>query len=435
VSASAEPRPGTRFTERVRDELARVPLLGGAATRLEAAGLLRTGAALVLTAGGGGFGAVLRTSSGPVVRRLRAALRDLGAIPELEVHRPGGLQRSARYQVRVTPEDTAVLTTMGLLDDDGRPTAPVAPAADDPPEHRRAYLRGALMGGGSVSDPRAAAHLEIAVAGEAAARHLLALLVATGAPGAMRHPRRASTGEPSAASAATSISRVWRPRRAGLRATRTTSGRGSTMSIRVGINADHRDRRGINDLTDNATLAHLLRYDSIHGRFDGTVEVTDKGLVVNGKEIAISSERDPANLPWKDLGADIVVESTGIFTDAQKAKAHLDAGAKKVIISAPAKNEDVTVVMGANEGDYDPANHHIISNASCTTNCVVPLAKVLDEAFGIEQGFMTTVHAYTNDQGTHDQPHKDLRRARAGAVSIIPTSTGAAKAASLALPS
>jgi cell division protein WhiA len=184
VSASAEPRPGTRFTERVRDELARVPLLGGAATRLEAAGLLRTGAALVLTAGGGGFGAVLRTSSGPVVRRLRAALRDLGAIPELEVHRPGGLQRSARYQVRVTPEDTAVLTTMGLLDDDGRPTAPVAPAADDPPEHRRAYLLGALMGGGSVLDPRAAAHLEIAVAGEAAARHLLALLVATGAPGA-----------------------------------------------------------------------------------------------------------------------------------------------------------------------------------------------------------------------------------------------------------
>jgi glyceraldehyde 3-phosphate dehydrogenase len=222
------------------------------------------------------------------------------------------------------------------------------------------------------------------------------------------------------------------------------------MSIRVGINGFGRIGRnylraavkqdadieivGINDLTDNATLAHLLRYDSIHGRFDGTVELTDKGIAVNGKEIAISSERDPANLPWGDLGADVVVESTGIFTDAQKAKAHLDAGAKKVLISAPAKNEDVTVVMGANEGDYDPANHHIISNASCTTNCVVPLAKVLDEAFGIEQGFMTTVHAYTNDQGTHDQPHKDLRRARAGAVSIVPTSTGAAKAASLALP-
>jgi glyceraldehyde 3-phosphate dehydrogenase len=223
------------------------------------------------------------------------------------------------------------------------------------------------------------------------------------------------------------------------------------MTIRVGINGFGRIGRnflraavrrdadieivGLNDLTDNATLAHLLRYDSVHGRFSGTVEVTDKGLAINGREVAITSERDPAALPWSDLGADIVVESTGIFTDAQKAKAHVDAGAKKVIISAPAKNEDVTVVMGANEDDYDPANHTIISNASCTTNCVVPLAKVLDEEFGgIQQGFMTTVHAYTNDQGTHDQPHKDLRRARAGAVSIIPTSTGAAKAASLSLP-
>jgi glyceraldehyde 3-phosphate dehydrogenase len=223
------------------------------------------------------------------------------------------------------------------------------------------------------------------------------------------------------------------------------------MSIRVGINGFGRIGRnflraaaargaeievvGLNDLTDNATLAHLLRYDSVHGRFDGTVEVTDEGLTVNGTTIRITSERNPADLPWGDLGADIVIESTGIFTDATKASAHLDAGAKKVIISAPAKNEDVSVVMGANEGDYDPAAHRIISNASCTTNCVVPLAKVLDESFGgIQQGFMTTVHAYTNDQGTQDQPHSDLRRARAAAVSIIPTSTGAAKAASLSLP-
>jgi glyceraldehyde 3-phosphate dehydrogenase len=223
------------------------------------------------------------------------------------------------------------------------------------------------------------------------------------------------------------------------------------MSIRVGINGFGRIGRnflraavergadidivGINDLTDNATLAHLLRYDSVHGRFSGTVEETGDGLSINGDEIRITSERDPGSLPWSDLGADVVIESTGIFTDATKAKAHVDAGAKKVIISAPAKNEDVTVVMGANEGDYDPEQHTVVSMASCTTNCVVPLAKVLDEQFGgIQQGFMTTVHAYTNDQGTHDQPHKDLRRARAGAVSIIPTSTGAAKAASLSLP-
>jgi glyceraldehyde 3-phosphate dehydrogenase len=223
------------------------------------------------------------------------------------------------------------------------------------------------------------------------------------------------------------------------------------MSIRVGINGFGRIGRnflraakqqgadldivGINDLTDNATLAHLLRYDSVHGRFDGTVEVSDQGLRVDGDDIVITSERNPADLPWKDLGADIVVESTGIFTSAEKAGAHIAAGASKVIISAPATDEDVTVVMGVNEADYDPDSHHIISNASCTTNCVVPLAKVLDEAFGgIQQGFMTTVHAYTNDQGLQDQPHKDLRRARAGAVSIIPTSTGAAKAASLSLP-
>ena len=222
------------------------------------------------------------------------------------------------------------------------------------------------------------------------------------------------------------------------------------MTIRVGINGFGRIGRnflrairdngadieivGVNDLTDNATLAHLLKYDSVHGRFPGTVAMTANGLEVDGREISITSERNPADLPWKDLGADIVIESTGLFTKRDKAGLHLDAGARKVIISAPASDEDVTIVMGANEGDYDAANHDIISNASCTTNCVVPMAKVLDETFGIEQGFMTTVHAYTNDQGSQDQPHKDLRRARAAAVSIIPTSTGAAKAASLSLP-
>ena len=223
------------------------------------------------------------------------------------------------------------------------------------------------------------------------------------------------------------------------------------MAISVGINGFGRIGRnflraakqqgadidivGINDLTDNKTLAHLLRYDSVHGRFDGTVEVSDKGLVVDGAEITITSERNPADLPWKELGAEIVIESTGIFTAREKAAAHLEAGARKVIISAPAKNEDVTLVMGVNESLYDPASHDVISNASCTTNSVVPMSKVLDESFGgIQQGFMTTVHAYTNDQGTQDQPHSDLRRARAAAVSIIPTTTGAAKAASLALP-
>ena len=223
------------------------------------------------------------------------------------------------------------------------------------------------------------------------------------------------------------------------------------MSIRVGINGFGRIGRnflravreqgadvdivGINDLTDNTTLAHLLRYDSVHGRFAGTVEESSQGLIVDGDEITITSERNPADLPWKDLGADIVIESTGIFTARDKAAAHLEAGARKVIISAPATDEDVTLVMGVNHESYDPGSHDIISNASCTTNSVVPMSKILDEAFGgIQQGFMTTVHAYTNDQGTQDQPHKDLRRARAAAVSIIPTSTGAAKAASLALP-
>jgi glyceraldehyde 3-phosphate dehydrogenase len=190
----------------------------------------------------------------------------------------------------------------------------------------------------------------------------------------------------------------------------------------------------VNDLTDAQTLAHLLRYDSVHGRFQGTVEAKDSSLIVNGSEIVILSERDPANLPWKDLGVDLVIESTGLFTKRADAAKHLDAGARKVIISAPAKDEDVTIVMGVNEGDYDPDTHDVISNASCTTNCVVPMAKVLDEEFGIEQGFMTTVHAYTNDQGLQDQPHKDLRRARAGALSIIPTTTGAAKATALSLP-
>ncbi len=190
----------------------------------------------------------------------------------------------------------------------------------------------------------------------------------------------------------------------------------------------------VNDLTDPASLALLLKYDSIHGKYPGSVEVGDDGLVVDGDELKVLSERDPANLPWADLGVDIVVESTGFFTARPDASKHLEAGAKKVIISAPAKDPDVTVVLGANHDDYDPASHDIISNASCTTNSVVPMAKVLDEAFGIEKGLMTTVHAYTGDQNIHDAPHKDPRRARAAAMSIVPTTTGAARAAALALP-
>jgi glyceraldehyde 3-phosphate dehydrogenase len=190
----------------------------------------------------------------------------------------------------------------------------------------------------------------------------------------------------------------------------------------------------LNDLTDNQTLALLTKYDSVHGRYPGTVEATEDALIVDGREIQVFSERDPAALPWKDVGVDVVVESTGLFTERDAAAKHLAAGARKVIISAPAKGEDITIVMGANEGDYDAAAHDIISNASCTTNSVVPMAKVLDEAFGIEQGLMTTIHAYTGDQNIHDAPHKDPRRARAAAVSIIPTTTGAAKAAALALP-
>jgi glyceraldehyde 3-phosphate dehydrogenase len=190
----------------------------------------------------------------------------------------------------------------------------------------------------------------------------------------------------------------------------------------------------VNDITSAATLAHLLKYDSVLGRFDGQVEAADDSLIVDGEKLRVLAERDPAALPWGDLGADIVIESTGLFTDREKAAKHLEAGARKVIISAPAKGEDVTIVMGVNDGTYDAASHDVISNASCTTNCVVPLAKVLMDSFGIEQGLMTTVHAYTNDQQILDLPHSDLRRARAAAVNIIPTSTGAAKATSLAIP-
>ena len=222
------------------------------------------------------------------------------------------------------------------------------------------------------------------------------------------------------------------------------------MTIRVGINGFGRIGRnffrairsqgadlevvGINDLTDNKTLSVLLKNDSVMGRLDAEIEYDDESITVDGKRIAVSAERDPKNLNWGELGADIVIESTGFFTDAEAAKAHIDAGAKKVIISAPAKNEDATFVVGVNHTDYDPENHHIISNASCTTNCLAPLAKTLDEEFGIVKGLMTTVHAYTGDQRLHDAPHKDLRRARAAAVNLVPTSTGAAKAVSLVLP-
>jgi len=222
------------------------------------------------------------------------------------------------------------------------------------------------------------------------------------------------------------------------------------MTIRVGINGFGRIGRnfyravqasgadieivGVNDLTDNKTLAHLLAYDSVLGRFPGGVTAGEKDLTAGGKTFAALAERDPANLPWGELGADIVVESTGFFTDASKARAHLDAGAKKVIISAPAKGEDVTIVMGANHESYDAAAHSIISNASCTTNCLAPLAKVLNDSFGIERGLMTTIHAYTQDQNLQDAPHADLRRARAAALNIVPTSTGAAKAIGLVLP-
>jgi len=223
------------------------------------------------------------------------------------------------------------------------------------------------------------------------------------------------------------------------------------VTVRVGINGFGRIGRNffravlasgadiqvvaVNDLTDNATLAHLLKYDSILGRLDGAVSSTEDEISVDGKSFKVFAERDPANLTWSEVGADIVVESTGFFTDAVKAKVHVDNGAKKVIISAPAKNEDVTIVMGVNDGDYDGAVHTVISNASCTTNCLGPMAKVLDEEFTIVKGLMTTIHAYTGDQNLQDGPHKDLRRARAAAINIVPTSTGAAKAIGLVLPS
>jgi glyceraldehyde 3-phosphate dehydrogenase len=222
------------------------------------------------------------------------------------------------------------------------------------------------------------------------------------------------------------------------------------MTLKIGVNGFGRIGRnffravkqrgldidfvGVNDLGDAATLAHLLKYDSVHGRYPGTVEVGGSGLLIDGDELRVLAERDPASLPWKELGAEIVIESTGLFTDRERAAAHLEAGAQKVLISAPAKGEDITIVMGVNDDAYEPANHHVISNASCTTNCVAPMAKVLDETFGIEQAFMTTVHAYTNDQNLLDLPHTDLRRARAAAVNIVPASTGAAKATSLVLP-
>jgi glyceraldehyde 3-phosphate dehydrogenase len=194
------------------------------------------------------------------------------------------------------------------------------------------------------------------------------------------------------------------------------------------------DLVAVNDLSDVKTNAHLFKYDSNYGVFDGTVEVAEGDLVINGDRVKVLAEKDPSKLPWGDLGVELVIESTGVFTDKEKAGMHLSAGAKRVIISAPAKGEDLTVVMGVNEGLYDPSKHFILSNASCTTNCLAPAAKVLNDAFGIEQGVMTTVHAYTNDQRILDLVHKDLRRARAAALSIIPTSTGAAKAVALVIP-
>jgi glyceraldehyde 3-phosphate dehydrogenase len=194
------------------------------------------------------------------------------------------------------------------------------------------------------------------------------------------------------------------------------------------------DLVAVNDVTDPKTLAHLFKYDSVHGRFKGTVEPEGDGICIDGKSIRVLSVKDPAQLPWKDLGVDVVLESTGLFTERDKAAAHLSAGAKKVIISAPAKKEDLTIVMGVNDAAYDPKKHHILSNASCTTNCLVPVVKVILDQFGFERGFMTTVHSYTNDQRVLDLPHKDLRRARAAGLNIIPTTTGAAKATALVLP-
>jgi glyceraldehyde 3-phosphate dehydrogenase len=224
------------------------------------------------------------------------------------------------------------------------------------------------------------------------------------------------------------------------------------MAVRVGINgfgrigrmivrAAKKEGRGtgldfvaVNDLTDTATLAHLFRYDSVHGRYDGTVEAGDGSLVIDGDEVKVMSERDPAKLPWKDLGVDIVFESTGLFRSREDAGKHLKGGAKKVVITAPAKNEDISIVLGVNDEHYDAKEHNIISNASCTTNCLAPVVKVLLEEFGFRRGLMTTIHSYTNDQRLLDLPHKDLRRARAASVSMIPTTTGAAKATGVVIP-
>lgn len=222
------------------------------------------------------------------------------------------------------------------------------------------------------------------------------------------------------------------------------------MSVKIGINGFGRIGRNyfraalakgsdleivaVNDLTDNKTLAHLLKYDSVAGRLGGDVQLDGDQIIVNGKAITVLADRDPANLPWGELGVDIVIESTGFFTKAEAARKHIDAGAKKVLISAPASGEDATFVMGVNHESYDPDNHHIISNASCTTNCLAPLAKVFNDNFGIERGLMTTIHAYTADQNLQDGPHSDLRRARAAAINIVPTSTGAAKAIGLVMP-
>jgi glyceraldehyde 3-phosphate dehydrogenase len=222
------------------------------------------------------------------------------------------------------------------------------------------------------------------------------------------------------------------------------------MPVRVGINGFGRIGRNlfraaqaknadiewvaVNDLTDTKTLAQLLKYDSILGPYPGTIEVDGDSIVVDGKPLKVLAERDPANLPWKDLGADVVVESTGFFTKRADAQKHIDAGASKVIISAPASDEDITVVLGVNFDKYDKSSHHVISNASCTTNCLAPAAKVLNDGIGIKHGLMTTIHAYTQDQNLQDAPHKDLRRARAAAINLVPTSTGAAKAVSLVLP-
>jgi glyceraldehyde 3-phosphate dehydrogenase len=221
------------------------------------------------------------------------------------------------------------------------------------------------------------------------------------------------------------------------------------MAVKVGINGFGRIGRNVfraalknqnvevvavNDLTDANMLAHLLKYDSVHGKIDAEISVDGNNLIVDGKTIQVSAERDPAKLTWGAQGVDIVVESTGFFTDREGAAKHLEAGAKKVIISAPASNEDITIVMGVNEDKYDAASHHVISNASCTTNCLAPFAKVLNEKFGINRGMMTTIHSYTNDQQILDLPHKDYRRARAAAENMIPTSTGAAKAVALVLP-